>query len=313
MSESAFKDRRDALIAMGVLVILGGLFLLLLGGISLLPAVLLKNQSYNTMMVLPAVVIYFLTAGWLITMGIGTIRAKRWACRLMLAASWFSLFIGIMATAMMVLILPGAFSRQMPRETATIVTAIVFLFTGFIYLVIPLIGILFYSGRNVRATCEHLHPEPSWPEQCPLPVLIPALWLGTMPVYLTTSFTCHFATPVFGFILSGLPGAAVSIGIAIICPSLAYGLYKLRPAAWWGTVVLFAVGVTSGLITFSRISMDDFYAAANYSEQMLQHMQQSPWVNNSWFIKISLLSTIPIIGYLLLIKRYFPQLQTKGK
>jgi len=63
----------------------------------------------------------------------------------------------------------------------------------------------------------------------------------------------------------------------------------------------------SNILTFSRITMADFYRIANYPESLQIQMQQSGWMDEMWFIKIGLLAAVPTLIYLLFIKRYFEQ------
>jgi len=171
--------------------------------------------------------------------------------------------------------------------------------------------LLCYSGRNVRATCEHRHPTPSWTERCPLPVLILALLMCVSVFSGIMQIMANFIHPFFGTLLSGTPGMIAWIFNGLFCAFIAAGLYKLKPAAWWGVLVYYTLFMISNVLTFSRITMDDFYTAANYPESLRVQMQQSPWMNEMWLINAGLLFILPMLIYLLFIKRYFEQPKTE--
>jgi hypothetical protein len=304
-----FKDRSGALIAVGVVEILGGALFTLFTILIPFSLQMAPQETPAVQMAFP-ILMYGALSVWFFIMGIGTIRAKRWARSLMLAASWFSLVIGIAAIAFFVTMLPSMRS-QMNDMTATIIVTTMGLVFGVFYIIVPIIGILVYNGKNVRATCEHRNPEPAWTDRCPLPVLALSLLLLFGACSLITQIAANFVFPFFGTLQSGPIGLALWAVSALLFCSLAIGLYKLKVAAWWATLAFYSLLSLSSLLTFSQISMDDFYTAANYSESMRQQMQNLAWMNEGYMIKCSLFFSIPTMVYLLFIKRYFKQSKSK--
>ncbi len=311
MTEQSFKDRSGGLIAVGIFEILGSV-LNALTFILMVVILLIEPSDSPLSYSLMTLLIYATLSVWLLVMGIGTIRGSRWARLLMLSASWFGLITGISCIGFMAIMFPSMLSSQnMPKESALVVVTITGVILTIMYLILPLIGILFYSGRNVRATCEHRHPNPSWTERCPLPVLILALLMCLSIFSGIMQIMTNFIHPFFGTLLSGTPGLIAWIINGLCCALIAVGLYKLKPAAWWGVLVYYALFMTSNILTFSRITMDEFYSTANYPESLQIQMQQLPWMDEMWFIKIGLLYIIPMLIYLLFIKRYFEQPKTE--
>jgi len=307
MTEPSFKDRSGALIAMGVFEILGSVLMALFSGL-MVAALLMTPSGYPLSYGLISVAMYAAISIWFLVMGIGTIRGSRWARMLMLSASWFSLLAGITAMLFVTSVFPKMFSGvEMGKEAIIIAAITVGVTLSTIYLLLPLTGILFYSGRNVRATCEHRHPVPSWTERCPLPVLILVLLMFTSACSGLMQTITNFIYPFFGTLLSGTPGLTAWITNGAVCLFIAAGLYKQKPAAWWGVLVYYALFMLSNILTFSRITMADFYRIANYPESLQIQMQQSGWMDEMWFIKIGLLAAVPTLIYLLFIKRYFEQ------
>ncbi len=302
--EDEHKDKKSSLVVMGIFEVIGGVLCALLALVTMIPLVLTPGKI-PVQQIMPGMLVYLFLSVWLIWMGIGTIRACRWARILMLVASWLALASGVLAMGMMFFVLPKSFAGAAVPDAMVIPMMIVtsIILTVF-YVLIPAFGIVFYGGRNVRATFEHCNPIPSWLEQCPLPVLALALMLALSVVSMTMLCFVHCAIPFFGIILSGWAGAIVLLGGFGICGLLAVGVFKLRPAAWWGTLALLLLGVTSQMITYSRIDMADYYMAIGYTDQMLQQMTNMGWSGTTFQI-MGVIYALPALAYLLWLKRYF--------
>ncbi len=302
-----FKDRSGALIAMGIFEILGGALLALFAVFILFSLQMAPEESPAVQIIAPLLA-YGALSAWFFVMGIGTIRAKRWARILMLAANWFSLVAGIIATAFFLTMFPDIFSQiNMDEATATPMVTVTGIIFWIFYIALPLIGIFFYRERNVRATCEHRNPTPSWTERCPLPVLTLSLLMFSGACSVLTQIATNYVHPFFGTLFAGKSGLILWIMNALLCGILGVGLYKQKLTAWCGTLVYYALFTLSNILTFSKITMDDFYAAANCSDDIRLQMQQSAWLNEAWMIKHCLLFFLPMTAYLLFIKRYFKQ------
>ncbi len=303
--EGEYRDRTASLLVFGIVEILGGLLCALLAATMIVPLVISPNEM-SLQQVLMGMSVYVFLAVWLICMATGTIRIRRWARVLMLAASWLMLVCGILAMGMMFFILPKCYSSvDMPDEIAKVVLIGTYIFMAVIYLLFPAVGVLFHGNRNVRATFEHHDSVPSWTEQCPLPVLVLVLMLAMATVSVLMMVFMNFAIPFFGTIVAGWKGAIILVSCVFVLISLAFGVYRLRPLAWWGVLALFSLGVASQLITFSRIELISYYEAMGYSEQMLEQMRAMNWMEGSLLGAIAAIYAVPGFIYLLLIKRYF--------
>jgi hypothetical protein len=300
-----YRDKTAGLVVLGIIEIMGGLLCGLLAAVTMIPLVLSSDGAEVPQMIV-GMMFYAFLAVWLIWMAIGTIRARRWARRLMLAASWLMLICGILAMGMMFFILPKAYSaNEIPDAMAKAMMAGTYIFLAVIYLLFPAIGILFYGGRNVRATFEHRDPGPSWTEQCPLPLLVLVIMLAMAAVSLSMMTLMNFAMPFFGAIAVGWKGAVLVLTCCAVCIVLAFAVYQQRPSAWWGVLAMLSLGTASQLITFGRVDPIAFYEAMGYSGKMLEQMRSMNWVNGSTFIVMSAVYALPVFIYLLLIKRYF--------
>lgn len=303
--EERYKDRTASLIVLGIMELLGGLLCACFALISA-ASLVLPRDAVSVQQIVPGILVYVFLSVWLIWMAIGTIRARRWARSLMLAASWLALVCGIFAMGMMFIVMPKSLAcSQVSEEMIRPVLAIIYISMAVFYLLIPAVGVLFYGNRNVRATFEHSDPVPSWTERCPVAVLVLVMMLMLAAVSMAALCFFRFAMPFFGVILSGWPGALVVLGIMVICCSLAVSVFKLRPAAWWCALALLVLGMVSQLITFGRIDVMDYYVTMGYTDQMLQRMQNMDWMNGTTLGIMTGSYAVPALIYLLWVKRYF--------
>jgi hypothetical protein len=119
--------------------------------------------------------------------------------------------------------------------------------------------------------------------------------------------------PFFGVILSGLKGAAVAMVLMLLLVYAAWGTYKLSIRAWWCSVLLIVVWALSAGITFSRVSLWEFYERMNFPEQQLEMMKQFAMPQSPVMALFVGLWVIGLLGYLLYTRRYFaPSREQEG-
>jgi hypothetical protein len=259
---------------------------------------------------LPAIVPYALVAVAGIWLGIGSIRARRWAWALTLVLAWIWLVCGAVGLLYLFLFLRGMF-EQMGQAQNMPPGAVLFLhvFTGgmmgCIYVLLPGGVILFYQSRHVRATCERKDPQVRWTDKCPLPVLAVSLLLGIGALYSLMPLAYRGVCPWFGTLLEGAAGALLVLVNAVLFACLSWGTYKLRVWAWIGSIALVAFWGASSLLTFSRVGSQELYERMGYSEEQLALMQQFGAMDQmqmAWMVGIS----VGIyLAYLLYVGRYF--------
>ena len=313
-----FKDRKTGLVLFGVLQIgLGALCALMIPLILL--GMLLSKANPNPAAppmdahtMIPSVLIYALMATWFVWLGIGSILARRWARALLVVTSWLWLICGVGGLVCVGFFLPDMYAKmaadgQIPQFVARIMLWTTFAFMAVFYVLLPGCFAVFYSSRNVKATCESRHPTPSWTDACPLPVLALSLlfsgWAGSI---LLMGFY-GWALPFFGFILSGAAGAAGVLATMALLAYVAWGTYKLDVRAWTCAVgLVFAWGISLGL-TFSRVSIMDFYAKMNFPQQQLDIMKKIVLPNTSMMTCFCAVWVAALLGYLLYTRKYFPK------
>jgi hypothetical protein len=316
MGIADFKDRKTGLVVFGIIEIMFGVFFALMVPLMLLSLLVTTAQNgssapppHGSMMV-PSLLFYVLLAVWFIWMGIGSVMARRWARALLLVTSWLWLISGIMGMVFIVLLLPNMYdqmghSGQMPREVVTIVKYVTIGFTGIFYVIIPAGLVLFYGSKHVKATCERRDPRIRWTDRCPLPVLGLSLVAGLWAACMLLLGFLGWAIPFFGTIQSGMAGAGVALLAMVLLGYVAYGAYRLNIKAWWCAVLLIiAWGLSAGL-TFSRLSLMDYYEKMNFPSEQLELMKPYTEAQQPWIVLFSVLWVAPALVYVLYTRRYF--------
>jgi hypothetical protein len=258
-------DRSTGLLVFGLLTILGGVLCGLF-----VPLVLLNSRAAthdpavaDPSAQIPAVMAYSLAAVALIALGVGSVRARRWACALLALAGWSALVIGAFSVGTMVFLIPGL-ARQVAAETGTLsperARAVLWTTTGFMaafFVLIPAAWAAFYSAPATRATCARRNPQPSWTDPCPLPVLAPAVWsaLSAAGLLLGPLFQ-PMTLPAFGFALTGWPATAAAVSLAVALGFVACGLYHRHPSAWLAALALTLLAGLSQVLTILRTAAD---------------------------------------------------------
>jgi hypothetical protein len=310
-SEQILKDRSTGLLVFGILEILLGAFLALMVPLMLvgtLATAALGDGSappvaVNTLV--PGLLFYGVLAIWFIWMGIGSLKARRWARALVLVTSSFWLLAGLWSLVVMLFLSPGIYD-EMPEEMAGVMKFMMFGFLSVCYVIMPGTLILFYRSKHVKATCERRDPRIRWTDKCPLPVLALSLVFGCGAV---NSLCCAFygwAVPFFGGIQSGVTGAVIVIINAFLLCYVSRGLYRLSLRGWWSAVLLVVAWGISSAITFSRVGLMAFYEKMNMPPDQLVQMEQLAQSLGPWMVTSSIVSVVLVLAYLLFVRRYFP-------
>jgi hypothetical protein len=316
MQSSDFKDRKTGLVVFGILqIILGGFCALMVPFmvIGMIASAALRNSSappINTSMMIPGILFYVLAGVWFIWMGIGSIKARRWARALILVSSWLWLICGTGGLIFMLLLMPQMYDRmgqsgQMPPGAVVVMKYVMMGFMTVFYVIIPAVLVLFYGSKNVKATCEFRDSQVRWTDKCPLPVLAASLLFGVWAVSMLSLGACGWTVPFFGFIATGIKGAAIALVGMLLYGYVARGLYKLSIKAWWCAVLLAILWPLSTAITFSRVSLLDFYQKMNFPQQQLEIIKQYGMPQTSIMALFFGLWVVGFLGYLLYTKKYF--------
>jgi len=304
-----FKDKKIRLVVFGVLQIIFGGLCALMAPLMLLGAVASQQRGTEGVILrtIPAALFYVALAVWFIWMGIGSIMARRWARALILVSSWFWLVCGVLGWVIMLWVISNMYDKmaesgKVPQAAVTAMKIGAMAFMAVFYVIIPGLFVLFYSGRNVKATCEYRDPKIRWTDKCPLPVLAISLMTATWAISMLSMGIYKWTIPFFGIILSGTAGAILILVLILLFSYAAWGLYKLNIKAWWVTMLAIIGWSASTIITFSRVNIQDYYDKMGFSAQQLESVKQFNMQNMSWFFS---LWAVAVIVYLLYIRKYF--------
>jgi len=307
-----YKNRRGWLVAFGIFEILIGCVLLLLIAISMyglrrVPENPAAPVSVAATMAMVAVM-YGAMAIFFVSVGIGSMHARRWARIAMLVVGWCWLAFGVLGMAMMALILPAILqnarqqsSTPMPAGMDTTVRLVMLSVMGAFFILLPLVFVLFYSGKNVKATCENRSGgTPSGPRR-PVVVIVVAVWYAMSAVSCMTVLLVIPAFPLFGFVLMGWSARVAAIVVGGLCAWLAWNLYQQRALAWRVAIGWLVIGLASMLVTQSRLGIVEMYRRMGYSELEIGRMM--PFV--AYGLYGGVIFGVAILVFLIAIRRQF--------
>lgn len=306
-SQPAFSDQRTGLIIFGVLEILIGCFCVLMVALMFVGLSLGKvtGASSDSGTIVFAVSIYAVIAIMFVWLGIGSIMCRRWARALLLILSWGWLLLGVIVLGFNVFFMPRVM-EAMSVDVRTPIIVSIMAMSGFIFIIIPGAMLLFYSGRNVKVTCETRYPVRCWTDACPLPVLAASLWLGKGALsMLPMPLADESVLPFFGILLTGLPATLLLVVGAAGSAWLAWAFYRLKPFAWWVAVVAFVLFDVSSIVTYARIDLMELYRQTGYSQQHLEQIQKYNFFSGKSMATWMACYTALWLGYLLWIKKFF--------
>jgi hypothetical protein len=204
------------------------------------------------------VVLYSVIAAVFIWLGIGSIRARRWAREVMLSVSWVWLLTGICTMIFAWILMPGLLQNLMGATTLSsegmlVVGLVTTAILSFIYVLLPGAFLLFYRSQNVAETCRARDPRPQWTDGCPPRLLtLTIVWaLAAVSILVVPAY--RFVVPFFGVLIDGTKGALVWGLVLVACAAFAWGTCRRAPWAWWGAVAATLLSAVSTCITFARV------------------------------------------------------------
>ena len=313
------QDRSVGLKVFGILTLLLGVMCGLLVPLMFLGQAMAAriHQAPNDIsMLLPAVGMYGGLAMVLVWLGIGSIKAKRWARALMLIFSWSWLVVGVIAVTVMAFVLPRILANPPPNPATgrpalppgamEVIMVFTFAFYGVVFIVMPTIWTLFYRSQHVKATCEARHPAPCWTDRRPLPILGLCLWLWiSVPMLLLMPIAGRGVMPFFGGFLTGLPGALFALTLALIWAIAAWRIYRLDLRGWWLLLVALCALTMSSVMTFAGHDMLEMYQLMNYPKEQIDQLRQTGLLEGNHLGWLMSLSMLPLFSFLIYIRKFF--------
>jgi hypothetical protein len=311
--DDIYRDRSLGLVVFGVIEILIGAFLALMVPLALLALWVSgggASGSSTLRSTVPLLGIYAIVAVLFVWLGIGSIRARRWACDLMLAISRIWLVTGVCTLLISWLVLPGLLqgfsaAEGLPPEILVVAIGVTLAIVSLIYVVLPGAFVLFYRSPAVIATCRARDPRPQFTDDCPPRVLTLSVVWGMAAISVVAMPAYNWAFPFFGRLLLGAAGAVPWIGVLMVCAALAWGSCRRRPWAWWGAVAATVAAAVSTVLTSIRMSPAAMIRALPIADDQMQVLSSISWPG-VWVISLGWIVVWgSMFAYLLTMRSFF--------
>jgi hypothetical protein len=319
MSEdiAGYKDRRIILFIIGGLLLVGGVAIGFFGPIEMYCFTLFSEGGrfhyegfgFGSFMfgnIAIQIIGYYLIAAVCVPLGYGHMTTRRWARKLTLTLLWFWVIFGIP------LIVVFLFTLFSSKELSIIAGLVALVIAGLAYFIAPWLLMRFYRSRDVRLTFETRDPKPSWIDDLPQPVLVLGVLLLFFIIVLHIPIFFSGVFPLFGLLLTGIEGF-VLIDVSIFClAGLTWGVLKLKPWAWWGTLIYLSLLTLSVIVTFSQYTLLDILARLRFPPTEVEILDGLPFHG----FHLALALGVPLLitlGLLVSSKRYFSRSSSNPK
>ena len=357
----SFKDRRGWLVAFGVVEILIACFFLLMVVFMtiVIPAVPMppgQPALPKGLFALIGFLFYGPFAAVYLTVGIGSIRARNWARIAMIVLSSIWLAFGVLGTLSIAFLMPMILRQQqaamqnsgaaVPAGFQGTMTTVMVTIQVIFMVLLPLIFLFFYAGKNVKATClaagarrpggqgvgtlaTAVPAIPTVPSaalpvpasatlsatqpatrQVPVPVIILAIWYVFSALSALAAAALIPITIVFGFVVHGVGARLIALVLGIVSGYCVWGLFKLRIEGWWTTLVFLVFSTVSGMVTMFRLDMhsymDEIYRTMGISPPPFDIFKTNPGFM-TFAMGLGMLFAVGLLVLLVYSRRYFPR------
>jgi len=193
---------------------------------------------------------YYLLAGVLLPLGMGTFSLRRWAYTLTRILLWLWLSAGLLVSLNWAALSIYMLRADSSTPTSALRIAVISIFLGLFTLVTPLLVLWLYSRNAVRKTFETNDLRQYWTERYPFPLLIV---LGIMLAVLLAFHMALFLQglfPFFGEIIWGRTGVRWLAGNILIQNVILYGLIKQKRWFFWSSLLYYSALSLSAALSF---------------------------------------------------------------
>jgi hypothetical protein len=195
-----------------------------------------------------------------VVLGVGSLRARRWACALMLAVSRVWLVSGLCTVLVSLLLLPALVRETsagmgVPPGFAAVATLVALAGLAVTQVALPAALWLVYRSPEVAATCRARDPRPGLLDDCPQPLLSLAVLCALAGVSVVVVPAYNWVFPFFGRLLVGRAGVLPWVAVLVACLVLAWGSCRRRPWAWWGAVAATVTAAAATVLTALAVDL----------------------------------------------------------
>jgi uncharacterized membrane protein len=307
-------------VVFGIIEIIGGGLAALMVPFMLLGAFLARKSAVEMprSSLVMGMLTYGLLAAVLVTLGIGSTMAKRWARALNLILSWIWLIAGILVTVALTAFMPSTFlvgmraaaeqnpnAGDVPTGVMAVILTFIIVFMAIFLIFLPLAFLLFYRSSNVEETCKHRDAVERWTDRRPLPLIAVALLAACSAVYYVLLGVSTPLFPFFGRYLTGLQGTIAFLLFAIVDAYIAISFFRLKVVGWWVAVIALTLRMISAAITIRHADLAEAYSRMGWSQMQVEAMRSNPMFRGGAFLWWSFAFMVIYMGFLLWLKRYF--------
>jgi len=241
---------------------------------------------------------YYVIAAVCIPLGYGHLRPRRWARTIALAGLgfWFVVGMPLVIVFMAVLV--------MSKDPSLFTILAMLPLLALLYPVLPVLLAWFYRSRDVRLTFETRDPNSYWTEQVPLPILVLCMLYAFWIIALHMAILFRGTFPVFGVLLTDLPGILAIDASFVVLAVIIWGTFKRQTWAWWGALAYYGIMTLSTIWTFARLTWVDILSVMRFAPTETEALGGIPahGLHIAAFVGLPLLATL---GWILYSRRFF--------
>lgn len=251
------------------------------------------------------VVLYVALGGGLIAIGIGSIRARRWARSLAIVAGWVWLATGILGLVMTALLIPSALSGAgLPAGTAGCAAVAVGTVLLLFLVLLPLLVLFFYRSADVRRTVEARSPRPDWSDRVSVAILgiAASLVFGAVGAFASAATTRQ--VPLFGAVFVGASATAILVATGVVCAVLAWATWRRAAAAWWALLVLQAASVAD-VFLLRHADVAEYLSSAGFGEEEVRGAAAHGIFGTPGLLAVVVAASIALFVFLFAVRKDF--------
>lgn len=305
----AHRDRSTRLFVAGIFLIVFGCCSILLGAFSAVTLLILpatpEAPQYGVAQMVQGLLVYVGLGAFLIALGVGSIRARRWVRPLVLVLGWSWLAMGVLGGLLSAFMMPwmlDAFAAEDPALPWVLVGCLGSFF-GLFGILAPVVLVLLYRGRDVAATLDVRDPREVWTDKIPTPLLGLVLWLAYGALAMAAS-SLYAVFPMGETILTGAPAVAVYLALAALWGYLAVQLARRDRTAWWVAVAAVVALAAWGVAVLPRTDWNELLRLMGTPVDQPGLPDIAAMYEAPWFLAWMGVIWAAMLGYLLFVRRY---------
>jgi len=301
------RQRGAWLTVFGILDILIGGAVLLMAALSAFGLLMAHSGAFPTPTEPPptgvavlSVTMLLALAGLFVALGIGTLRLSGWVRITMLVTSGFWLLSGLLASAVLAIMLPGLMKDANAARAGGIIIVII----TFFMVVLPAVMLFFYTRPSVRAAFEHRGlaggaaiAAPARPTSL---VLLAVLFgLGGLGIFYAP-FTK--VSVVFGTVIHGMLAVTFGVVMSVLSAWAGWLLYRRKMRGWVIGLCISLFSAASISVTLLRADPVKIYQDMGMNAQAVQTVINTPlifWI--SWSLALAVVALM--IGLLIHVQK----------